>query len=47
MHCDLCKANTNDHTKLELAYYNNATTPPPGGFPDSAINVDEDDRQGK
>jgi hypothetical protein len=37
MHCDLCEAKTNDHTKLELAYYNNATIPPPGGFPGSAI----------
>jgi uncharacterized protein YjbI with pentapeptide repeats len=30
-----------DYTDWENALYNNATTPPPGGFPASAINVDE------
>jgi hypothetical protein len=32
---------TDARTNFEGVIYNNATTPPPGGFPASAINVDE------
>jgi uncharacterized protein YjbI with pentapeptide repeats len=34
---------TDEYTNFEGARYNNKTTPPPGGFPNSAINVDEQD----
>jgi hypothetical protein len=40
---NLGEATTDENTNFRDAYYNNATIPPIGGFPDNAINVDEEE----
>jgi uncharacterized protein YjbI with pentapeptide repeats len=42
-HATLERVTSDKTTNFDGAHYNKKTTPPPGGFPDNAINVDEQD----